>query len=99
MSAVLSRVDAAAYIGVSVATLDRLRADGLIRASQVSARLVKYRAHDLDAYLTACQNIPSSSSRRLPTGISSGRSVDVPAAIRRAQQIVRKQRLSSQQRA
>jgi len=53
--AVLSRYDAADYLGVSVDTLDRLRAAGAIIACPVSARLVKYRLADLDAYLTTCQ--------------------------------------------
>lgn len=54
--AVLSRMEAANYLGISTDTLDRLRASGAIVAAQVSARLVKYRAADLDAYIAQCQS-------------------------------------------
>lgn len=98
-AAVLSRADAARYLGVSTDTLDRLRASGRIHASQVSARLVKYRTRDLDAYLEQCLTTPSSASERRPTGTSNGPRVDAAAAVRRARQIVSKQRQSLRRRA
>lgn len=94
-SATLTRYEAAAYLGVSVDTLDRLRAAQRIPACQVSKRLVKYRQRDLDTYLIECQTSPSSASRLAPTGTSSGTRVDVRAASRHAQQAVRKLKLSS----
>lgn len=94
MKDILSRKDAAAYLDMSTDTLDRLRADGVIQASQVSRRLIKYRRHDLDAYIIQCQTTASSKSTPRQTGISSGQRVDVPAALRQARQIVLKQRPS-----
>lgn len=61
--AVLSRVEAAEYLGISTDTLDRLRACGRIVASPVSARLIRYRSADLDAYLIECRASPSSTSQ------------------------------------
>lgn len=54
-AATLTRHEAAAYLGISVDTLDRLRAAGRLLALQVSARLVRYRQADLDAYLEQCR--------------------------------------------
>lgn len=52
-SAVLTRDQAAEYIGVSVAKLDQLRAAGKLDPIQVdgSRRLVRYFRAELDAYL------------------------------------------------
>jgi excisionase family DNA binding protein len=91
----LSRHDAAAYLGVSVDTLDRLRASGRLMACQVSARLVKYLQTDLDAYLDQCRTSPSFRSEPPRTGTSSGTKVDVRAASQRAQQAVMKLRRTS----
>lgn len=96
MKAVLSRQEAAAYLDMSTQTLDRLRANGTITASQVSLRLVKYRLADLDEYLQQCRTTASSKSPPLQTGISVGPRVDAAAAVRRARQIVLKQRPSLQ---
>lgn len=94
-AATLTRYEAAAYLGMSVDTLDRLRAAGRIMACQVSARLVKYRQSDLDAYLNACQISPSSASQQAPTGTSNGSRLDVRTASQRGLEAAKKLRLSS----
>jgi len=78
MSATVSRYDAANFLGVSVDTLDRLRADGAIVALQVSKRLIRYRLADLEAYLNKCLTSPSSRSATAQTSTSNGLRVDVP---------------------
>lgn len=97
--AVLSRYDAADYLGMSVDTLDRLRAAGAIIACPVSARLVKYRLADLDAYLTTCQISALSKSPPPQTGTSSGSTVDVRAASQRGRAAMMKHRASLQRSA
>jgi hypothetical protein len=91
---VLSRTEAAAYLDMSLDTLDRLRAAGAIIACPVSARLVKYRVADLDCYLETCQTSALSKSPHPQTGISSGLKADTRAALQRARQIALKQNSS-----
>lgn len=95
----LSRIEAADYLGISTDTLDRLRSAGKIIASQVSPRLVKYTATDLDIYIAQCRNPLSSESQPRRTGISSGSPMDGRTALRLAQQIVSRQRMSSRRSA
>ena len=49
-SKLLSREDAAAYLGISVRTLDRLRAEGKMSFVRLGGR-VSYLPSDLDAYV------------------------------------------------
>lgn len=51
MTELLTHTDAAARIGVCAKTLRQLRKQGLIRYVAVTARLIKYRPEDCDAYL------------------------------------------------
>jgi excisionase family DNA binding protein len=52
IAAVLSKRDAAAYLGVATRTLDRLCAARLVRFSLVGSRR-RFRTSDLDAYLSS----------------------------------------------
>ena len=47
----LSRVNAAAFITISVATLDRMQAAGLLPRTLVINRGVRYRREDLDRWI------------------------------------------------
>jgi excisionase family DNA binding protein len=47
----MNRRQAAGYLGISVATLDRLASTGSLLPVRISPRIVRYRATDLDAYL------------------------------------------------
>lgn len=93
-AATMTRGEAAKYLGVSIDTLDRLRARGAIPASQVSARIVKYRQQDLDAYLIACRTSPSQKSAPRPTGTSSGSRMDTRSALQLARQIAQRPKRS-----
>lgn len=99
MKDILSRKDAAAYLDMSTDTLDRLRADGAIPASQVSRRLIKYRRHDLDAYIALCQNTPSSKSAPRQTGTSNGSRMDTRDALQLARRMSSKLAQSSRRSA
>ena len=50
-AAALPRAEAAAYLGVSVPTLERLTASGAIASTKVSMGRVVWRRKALDAYL------------------------------------------------
>lgn len=50
---VLNRRQAATYLGISTATLDRLALDGRLNPVRISPRIVRYRVTDLDAYLAS----------------------------------------------
>ncbi|RAK51633.1 hypothetical protein DJ017_17510 [Phenylobacterium soli] len=99
VSSVISRQEAADYLGISTDTLDRLRASGRLPALQVSARLIRYRKRDLDEYLNACQTSLSSKSEPHQTGTSSGSRVDVRTASRRGHEAMMKHRRSLQRSA
>lgn len=92
--ATLTRYEAAEYLGVSVDTLDRLRAAGRLTACQVSARLVKYRQADLDAYLDECRTSTSSRFEPRRIGTSSITKLADRDAVRLARQIAAKQNKS-----
>lgn len=94
MNAILTRQEAADYLGISTDTLDRLRSAGRIVGARISARLVRFRRDELDAYLTQCQTQPSSRSTPPPSGTSNGGKMDGRAALQLARQIAQRQRRS-----
>lgn len=53
MTQLLSEPDAAQALGVSPRTLRKLRAEGKIRYVAVTARSIKYRQKDLEAFTEA----------------------------------------------
>ena len=86
-SAVLTRYEAAALLGLSTKTLDRLRAAGAIPALQISKRLVRYLQEDLDAYRAGCRVRIAQKVRP-----AAEPQIDHSAAMRRARLIVANQR-------
>jgi excisionase family DNA binding protein len=95
--AILDREGAAAYLGISTDTLDRLRAAGVIPWFRVSGRLVRFRVSDLEAYIDR-QTVAAAANAALPK--SSGRSgpskTDIRAAAQRAHEAVLRLRRSSE---
>lgn len=64
--AYVTREEAARYLGVSVDTLDRLRAAGKIPTYQLSPRRIGFRIADLDAHAEA-QRVGSTPTMAAPT--------------------------------
>lgn len=47
----MTRRQAAAYLGVSVPTLDRLAAAGAITPIRLGGQVLRYRAHDVERFV------------------------------------------------
>ncbi|WP_404979681.1 helix-turn-helix domain-containing protein [Caulobacter segnis] len=88
-----SRIEAAAYLGISTDTLDRMRAAGVIEAFRAGRRLVRFRKSELDAFMS--RECISSEPRTLPTGMCNGRKMAVRNAAALGRQAVAKLRHSS----
>lgn len=63
MTPLLTEPDAAQALGVSPRTLRKLRAEGKIRYVAVTARRIRYRQQDLDAFTEARSTVAQ------PTGV------------------------------
>lgn len=96
--AAFSREEAATYLGVSVDTIDRLRADGRLTAFRAGGRLIRFARFELDDFMRReCLTASSTSSSRSEApraGISSGSNRDTRDDLRRARQIAMKLRAS-----
>ncbi len=51
--ATMNKHEAAAYVGVSVVTLDRMRRGKRVPFTEISPKKIVYRKEDLDAFLKA----------------------------------------------
>lgn len=100
MSPLLSRTEAAEYLGISTDTLDRMRATGKIAAFKVpGGRLVKFPRRALEAFIEHACATSLSDSATAQTGTSSGMKLDVRDVRQLARQTVARLRRSSSQSA